>query len=860
MEVLGYIWLTGIVLMLLYSLVSYYRLHRCVSAAIPFMGNVSCVDVSGENGLPAEDGPVFGIHDIFQCDAINTPFILGIIKPRIYLPSNLKEAQTEYVAAHEMAHIRRRDYWWKPLGFFILSVYWFHPLCWVSYILFCRDIEMACDEQVVKAMGPESKKAYAKALLSCSVKQKSVTACPLAFGEVGVKERIKSILTYKKPAFWVVVISIAVCIITAVCFLTDPSEKDTGELSTESVDEAESHIKPGTDIDVPAEVLMEAKQYVEECYQTSLGELYNYDYVDWRIEHLEQVYTYEDLEGPEGKDYDVYQLDYTLLSASPETVIPVGGMSVTEDGWVSTEYPDSYYLIFERSDTGLSFAARMAENDCHPGDELFTEDLLTQLRDREKALSENRLDMAEYASDPLAGFVREWAEAFVNRDGETIAHMASEEFREELKTDDLLMGSEGQYSFGFSSPWPWDTKQGYSIDTFDENHAEILYYAQTSDPHITCWKETLTYEEDGAGFIVTGSKLKYFDYIASGAEFQEAYPGLIDGTMMDYTSNGLGEALNDNASEPDHHPVYDALFEPESAAIFLLNLLDNPNKVKLTLLPQEGDGLVGLDITFLEDGATVRISMLQPYGENGIWVPVNYRVDVFARMGRVPYEEWGKLSCQEGEPLDLTGLVCIGEIPEIKLKMYGYNDAEVTGRGVLIDIDGNTNYFFDWYYTTPQGIPPKLYWDEEKRHIRAAFHTYTGTGVSAETLYNIMRYETETLVESHIGLEDYRKLLEERISYSFMAENKVLILTDRETGEELVRMEIPEGKVTGMEFGQMSEFILGEPVLFKVRPGYCLNGYHVARYDGMPTLTFEMIIEPVGYAGYSFRLGDVQVD
>ncbi len=126
---------------------------------------------------------------------------------------------------------------------------------------------------------------------------------------------------------------------------------------------------------------------------------------------------------------------------------------------------------------------------------------------------------------------------------------------------------------------------------------------------------------------MTGSKLKYFDYIASLAEFQEAYPDLIDGTMMDYTSNGLGEALNNNASAADHHPVYDALLEPESAAVFLLNLLDNPNKVKLTLLPQEGNGMVGLDITFLEDGGTVRIGMLQPYGSNGIWVPVNYRVD-----------------------------------------------------------------------------------------------------------------------------------------------------------------------------------------------------------------------------------------
>lgn len=204
--IFSWLWVIGMGVMALYAAISYWLLRRKVSASIPVGKNLRL------------------------CDQIDTPFILGILKPKIYLPSSVDQQTADHVLAHEMAHLQRKDHWWKPLGFALLTVYWFNPILWLAYILLCRDIEMACDEKVVQNLNPSEKKAYSTALLSCSVPRKMIAACPLAFGEVGVKNRIKSVLNYKKPAFWIVVVAVIVCIVVAVCFLTNP--KDPGEEAT----------------------------------------------------------------------------------------------------------------------------------------------------------------------------------------------------------------------------------------------------------------------------------------------------------------------------------------------------------------------------------------------------------------------------------------------------------------------------------------------------------------------------------------------------------------------------------------------------------------------------------------------------
>lgn len=197
-EIAGWVWLIGLGAMLLYALASYLRLRRRVSVSLPIQDN------------------------IYLCDAISSPFILGVVKPHIYLPSGLDEVQRQNVLSHERAHLARCDHWWKPLGFALLAVYWFNPVLWLAYTLLCRDIELACDERVIRTMDESAVKTYSTVLLACSMPRKAVITCPLAFGEVGVKERVKNALHYKKPAFWVVAASVAVCVVVAVCFLTSP--------------------------------------------------------------------------------------------------------------------------------------------------------------------------------------------------------------------------------------------------------------------------------------------------------------------------------------------------------------------------------------------------------------------------------------------------------------------------------------------------------------------------------------------------------------------------------------------------------------------------------------------------------------
>ena len=200
MTILTIVWTIGILLLVAYTVISYWRLHREIDTAVRYKDN------------------------IFQSENVSSPFVLGLIKPRIYLPFKLDGQDMEHVVAHEQAHIRRKDHWWKPLGFLLLTIHWFNPLMWLAYVLLCRDIELACDEKVIKGLSNEQRADYTQALVDCSVNRRMIAACPLTFGEVGVKERVKSVMNYKKPAFWVIIIAVIVCVGVAVCFLTNPKQ------------------------------------------------------------------------------------------------------------------------------------------------------------------------------------------------------------------------------------------------------------------------------------------------------------------------------------------------------------------------------------------------------------------------------------------------------------------------------------------------------------------------------------------------------------------------------------------------------------------------------------------------------------
>ena len=242
----GRLWFLGFCAMLLYMLISYFRLHRKVREAVPVPDSSQrCSHVSERLDLRNFHSRVylpFSIkfrgksyflrkrvretalpeNAVWLCDGISTPFILGFFQGKIYLPSSISEEDRKYVLAHERAHLERRDHQWKILGFLILAIYWFHPLVWLAYVFFCKDLELACDEKVIRQLGTESKKPYCHALINCSAPRKTISACPLAFGENGVKERVKSVLHYRQPGFWVVLGAAAVCVVTAACLLTDP--------------------------------------------------------------------------------------------------------------------------------------------------------------------------------------------------------------------------------------------------------------------------------------------------------------------------------------------------------------------------------------------------------------------------------------------------------------------------------------------------------------------------------------------------------------------------------------------------------------------------------------------------------------
>ena len=194
----AYIWLLGMALILLYALVNYLRIKRKISTAVLLRDR------------------------IYQSENVISPFVLGLIRPKIYIPFDIEDQVMVYVLAHEQAHILRKDHWWKPIGFLLLSIHWFNPLMWLGYSLLCADMELACDEKVIRGLNRDQRADYSQTLLSCSVNRRMILGCPVAFGVVGVKERVKSVLHYKKPAFWVILAAIVVSAALACCFLTNP--------------------------------------------------------------------------------------------------------------------------------------------------------------------------------------------------------------------------------------------------------------------------------------------------------------------------------------------------------------------------------------------------------------------------------------------------------------------------------------------------------------------------------------------------------------------------------------------------------------------------------------------------------------
>lgn len=469
--ILGLLWLIVVALFVAYGIYSYVKCRLLVRTA------VIARDITPDSHKKKNN------VSVWECDRIPSPFVLGIIRSRIYIPFRMPKQEQAYILAHEECHIRRLDPLWKLIAFLLLAVYWWNPLVWIAFFYMVRDMEMSCDEAVIEQFGNEIKQGYSNSLLSFAMERHPYSFAPVAFGEGDAGRRIKNVLNFKKPHTWVAILVFVLLVVVGVSCLTNGKDK----ISSETVSDTENS-----------------------------------------------------------------QMQQTAVE--------------------TTEVPMS---------------------------------------------SDNSSTVQESLQS-----VDKWTQAFAARDVRTIQDMATDDAKNELKEENLL---DDNGNFGWSSPWPWfDEESGmpaYQITQSDDTSATILYYAQVSDPHVTVWKETLQYTRKDDKIEIAHEELQMLNFIASGSEFENAYPKGIQNTPMDYQANGLGETLNEhaisaNGMNPDGE--YN-LTDPMEAAQYLLNLLRNDGKVEITA-DKKDKTQVELKVHFTEDDITHHITMIRPWGEDGIWV------------------------------------------------------------------------------------------------------------------------------------------------------------------------------------------------------------------------------------------------
>lgn len=469
--ILGLLWLIVVALFVTYGIYSYVKCRLLVRTA------VIARDITPDSHKKKNN------VSVWECDRIPSPFVLGIIRSRIYIPFRMPKQEQAYILAHEECHIRRLDPLWKLIAFLLLAVYWWNPLVWCAFFYMVRDMEMSCDEAVIEQFGNEIKQGYSNSLLSFAMERHPYSFAPVAFGEGDAGRRIKNVLNFKKPHTWVAILVFVLLVVVGVSCLTNGKDK----ISSETVSDTENS-----------------------------------------------------------------QMQQTAVE--------------------TTEAPMS---------------------------------------------SDNSSTVQESLQS-----VDKWAQAFAARDVRTIQDMATDDAKNELKEENLL---DDNGNLGWSSPWPWfDEESGmpaYQITQSDDTSATILYYAQVSDPHVTVWKETLQYTRKDDKIEIAHEELQMLNFIASGSEFENAYPKGIQNTPMDYQANGLGEMLNEhaisaNGMSPDGE--YN-LTDPMEAAQYLLNLLRNDGKVEITA-DKKDKTQVELKVHFTEDDITHHITMIRPWGEDGIWV------------------------------------------------------------------------------------------------------------------------------------------------------------------------------------------------------------------------------------------------
>lgn len=390
------LWIAGVILCAIFFAVSYLRCYFEFRTSLPVCDEFA-VKWLGEHQLKRS-------IQIRQSDRISAPLTYGILSPVILMPKKTdwkNSQQLQYVLLHEYTHICRFDIVLKLIAILALCIHWFNPFVWVMYILFNRDIELACDESVVRQFGESSKSAYARTLITMEEKKSGLTPLYNNFSRNAIEERITAIMKTKKITIWALIISVVVLIAIVVLFAT------SAERETISSDEEIGMAVEG--IEVPDIVLKSAMQLVGQKYADMQAGVYN----NWRIEALVHAYTYDDLGG---MTLQIYRMNYEFFADDPEKVTLVGGMTMDEDGWVVPEYANSTYLVFQQEGEALTYLTSLMENDCFPGDEVFTEDLKLQLSEYAGNIQESSTNST--TADDLSGEKLVYVEAL---NGETLA-------------------------------------------------------------------------------------------------------------------------------------------------------------------------------------------------------------------------------------------------------------------------------------------------------------------------------------------------------------------------------------------------------------------------------------------------------
>ena len=630
-----FIWLCGSLFLCGYSAVSNLRLRRGIR----------------HMEKEQEDCPL----PVCISDAVISPCLFGLFRPCILVNRAVREEPKlyQYVLKHELTHYRRKDHIWTFLRIIICAAYWWHPFVWLGASCSGEDAELACDAEVIRGLSPEGRKAYGYSLLQLlqhaqNGGSRMCVATSMSGSRKSLRKRVEEIadgtITKKRVLFPVCVLLTVIML----CGCSMPSARNwikaenQGELlSAAAGQKAEYEYVFQDDI--------RSRLFYYEVYES--GELKERRILSFgNIEERKgtfgltlQQLSGEDLQG-EGY-YAILDPGGMIKLPLPQISFPLhSGFLLGEGKKREIQSGDDLILMADY----LSEGEALSSYTCESLEELAEEERGEALKENDAAIlihmavsDRTEAELAEIYerteyTEMQAGqdtaaeaekFVNAWADAFAGRNGEAIWKMTSAEARMQMENE-LLIQDEDSY-FGWSSPWPMSPDNNYRILGVDGQKAEILYYAWASDPHMWVWRETLELTRQGETYQVAGEELKMLNRISSGEEFYMAYPkGEITGTPMDYQANGFGEALNQHAVEHRGEAgAYDKLFDAGQAACFLLNIADSDG----VTLTDESEGAAisvenrgdtaAVQITFPLDESTVEVVMIQPYGQDGIWIP-----------------------------------------------------------------------------------------------------------------------------------------------------------------------------------------------------------------------------------------------